>query len=206
MGHIEPARLAGPFRRSQTEGTTEQQNGGRNEEDGERRAARATSTGAAHDRRIYWSYRKGPIVMPQTLDVNARIRIPLDELRMHYVRSSGPGGQNVNKVNTKAVLTWTVAQSPHLPADVRTRFLAKYGRRLSVEGRLVITSQRYREQGRNRTDCLEKLRRMLTAVAVPPLTRKRTRPSLGAVERRLRAKREQSDRKRQRRVRPGPDD
>jgi len=140
------------------------------------------------------------------LDVNATIHIPLDEFRLHYVRSRGPGGQNVNKVNTKAVLTWGVAQSRHLPVDVRARFLAKYGRRVSSEGRLILTSQRYRDQARNRTDCLEKLRRMLTAVATPPPARKRTRPSWGAVERRLRAKRERSDRKRQRRVRLGPDD
>jgi len=162
--------------------------------------------GAIHDGRIYWSYPKGPIAMPQTLDVNAAIRIPLDEFRLHYVRSRGPGGQNVNKVNTKAVLTWGVVQSRHLPADVRARFLATYGRRVSSEGRLVITSQRYRDQARNRTDCLEKLHRMLTAVAMPPRARKPARPSLGAVERRLRAKRERADRKRQRRVRPGPED
>ena len=92
------------------------------------------------------------------LFISPRIRISDDELRFSFTRSSGPGGQNVNKVNTKAVLRWAVQASPSLPDDVRQRFMARYGRRLTVAGEIVINSQRFREQGQNQRDCLEKLR------------------------------------------------
>lgn len=144
--------------------------------------------------------------MPADLVVNAQIHIPRDELNFTFVRSSGPGGQNVNKVSSKAVLRWNVTQSSSLGEGVRTRFLAKYARRISDEGALLLTSQRYRDQPRNVDDCLEKLRVMILAVATPPKRRKKTRPSRGAVERRLKTKREQSNKKQQRSHRPKSDD
>ena len=82
------------------------------------------------------------------LQVNSRIRIPLSEFQWTYVRSSGPGGQNVNKVNSKAVLRRNVAQSPALSVDVRERFLSRYRSRITVEGDIIVDSQRYRDQGR----------------------------------------------------------
>jgi ribosome-associated protein len=133
------------------------------------------------------------------LAVNRRIRIPHAEFTLTFVRSSGPGGQNVNKVATKAQLRWNVSGSPSLPDSVRQRFLEKYRRRVTVDGELVMTSQRYRDQKRNADDCLEKLREMLTAVATPPKPRKKTKPSRGAIERRLREKRERGSRKQSRR-------
>lgn len=137
--------------------------------------------------------------MSASLTVNSRIRIPLDELTFTFVRSSGPGGQNVNKVNTKAVLRWAVAASERLPEAVKQRFLEKYRRRITNEGELVMTSQRYRDQQKNADDCREKLREMLASVATAPKTRKKTRPSKGAKERRLQEKRVTSSRKQQRR-------
>ncbi len=133
-----------------------------------------------------------------------KIEIPLREFRFGFSRSSGPGGQNVNKVNTKVTLHWSVERSPSLPEDVRRRFDARYGRRISREGDLVLTSQRFRDQGRNVGDCLEKLRNMIEEVARPPRPRKPTRPGRRAVERRLSQKRKRSTLKRDRR--PARDD
>ena len=138
------------------------------------------------------------------LEVNRRIRIPFRELHFSFSRSSGAGGQNVNKVNTKATLRWDVLASPSLPDDVRERFQASYVRRITRAGELVITSQRYRDQGRNTADCLEKLRAMLLGVATAPRRRKPTRPGKASRERRLASKRATSERKRRRR-RPGSD-
>ena len=123
------------------------------------------------------------------LVVNDEIQVRLREFRFSFSRSSGAGGQNVNKVNTKATLRWAIADSPSLPEDVRERFLQRYSRRITASGELVITSQRFRDQGRNVADCLEKLRSMLAEVAVPERPRKRTKRTRASVERRLAAKR-----------------
>jgi ribosome-associated protein len=139
------------------------------------------------------------------LVVTRSIRIPRDEFTFTFMRSSGPGGQNVNKVNTKVRLRWDVAKSPSLSEAVRERFQKTYSRRITTEGDLLITSQRYRDQVRNIDDCLEKLRELLASVAAPPRRRKKTKPSRGSKERRLQGKREQSERKRSRR-KPGRDD
>ena len=132
------------------------------------------------------------------LRVNSRIIIPQSELRFSFVRSSGPGGQNVNKVNSKAQLRWSVTRSESLPEDVRGRMLSRYARRINDRGEIVLTSQRYRDQARNIGDCLTKLREMLAAVATPPKRRKKTRPPKSASESRLRDKRAKADKKRSR--------
>ncbi len=133
------------------------------------------------------------------LVVNSRIRIPDDEVQFTFVRSSGPGGQNVNKVSSKAVLRWSVASSPSLPDEVRERFLAKYRNRVTTEGDVVLSSQRYRDQARNIDDAKEKLRAMLLNAATLPKKRRPTKPSRAAVARRLEAKRVKSRKKEQRR-------
>lgn len=129
------------------------------------------------------------------LIVNKRIAIPDEELAFSYVRSSGPGGQNVNKVNSKAVLRWNVAANSSVPADVRERFAAAQRRRITTGGEIVLSSDRYRDQARNAADCLDKLRAMLAEVATPPKKRRPTKPSKAARERRLKTKTEQSQKK-----------
>ena len=135
------------------------------------------------------------------LVVNSRLKIPLREFEFTFARSAGPGGQNVNKVSTKATLRWAILTSPSLPEAVRQRFVARHRRRVTSGGDLLITSQRFRDTGRNVADCLEKLRAMLAEVAVPPKRRKPTRPTRASVRRRLEEKRKQS-RKKQLRRRP----
>ena len=133
------------------------------------------------------------------LVVNSRLKIPLREFRFSFTRSSGPGGQNVNKVNTKATLRWSLRATPSRPQAVRRRLLAKYGRRVNAQGELVISSQRFRDAGRNVADCLEKLRKMLAEAAVAPRARRPTRPTAASVRRRLDQKRKHSQKKRLRR-------
>jgi ribosome-associated protein len=133
------------------------------------------------------------------LIVSSRIRIPESELRFSFARSSGPGGQNVNKVSSKATLRWTAADSHALPADVRQRFLTRYRSRLTRRGEIIINSQRYRDQGRNVADAREKLGTMLAAVATPPKKRKPTKPTKGSVARRIKSKQVVSRKKQLRR-------
>jgi ribosome-associated protein len=127
------------------------------------------------------------------------IKVDESELRFTFVRSSGPGGQNVNKVNSKAVLRWSIADSPGVPEGVRARFVSRFGNKLTEAGDLVLTSQRHRDQRRNEQDCLDKLEDMLAAVARPPRRRKKTRPTRASVERRKEQKRERSKKKSNRR-------
>ncbi len=134
----------------------------------------------------------------ETLVVNDRVRVPLSEFSFTYARSSGPGGQNVNKVNSKVQLRWRPSESSALPADVSQRFLARNRNRLTEEGDFLITSQRFRDQPRNREDCLERLADLLREASTPPKRRRRTKPTRGSRERRLSDKRQRSDRKRQR--------
>lgn len=115
-------------------------------------------------------------------------RIPMRELTFEFSRSSGPGGQNVNKVNSKASLRWLPRKNRSLPEDVRERFLQRFASRIHGDGSILISSQRYRDQGRNTADCLEKLRAMVGLVARPPKKRRPTRPSHTAKQRRLNEK------------------
>ncbi len=135
------------------------------------------------------------------LIVTHQMQIPLTEFEITFTRSSGPGGQNVNKVNSKAVLRWAVHRSLSLPESVRERFLKKYANRLTTEGELLVTSQRFRDAPRNLQECLEKLRAMLQSVVNPPKLRRATRPTRGSVERRLQGKRRMSAAKQSRTLR-----
>ena len=122
------------------------------------------------------------------LEISDRLHIPDSEFVWSFVRSGGPGGQNVNKVASKAVLRWNLAGSPSVPEPVKARLRTLQRRRITGDGELVINSQRYRDQERNRQDCLDKLRAMLLEAATPPRQRKPTKPSRGSREVRLRGK------------------
>ena len=126
------------------------------------------------------------------LRVNDRISIPLGEFAFDYVRSGGPGGQNVNKVATKAVLRWKPAESPSLPEATRRRLLRKVGKSLNSEGELIVTSQRTRDRLRNVDDCLEKVRVLVLEAATPPKRRVATRPTRASKERRIESKKQRS--------------
>lgn len=128
------------------------------------------------------------------LTVNPEIQIPAWELHFHFARSSGPGGQNVNKTNSKAVLEWHPASSS-LVAGVKERFLARFGGRLSGEGMLQIACDETRDQKRNKEICLERLAEMLRLVARPPKVRRPTKPTRGSVRRKREGKEGRSDTK-----------
>lgn len=130
------------------------------------------------------------------LEISPTLAIPDDELVERFVRSAGPGGQNVNKVATAVELRFDIAQSPSLPEPVRARLLAKRDRRLTDEGVLVINAQRFRTQERNREDAKERLAAFVAAGLVAPKPRIATRPSRASKERRLGAKRERGTIKR----------
>jgi ribosome-associated protein len=132
------------------------------------------------------------------LVITPNLQIPLREFEFSFARSGGPGGQNVNKVNSKAQLRWALGKSPSLPEAVRQRLLARCRRQVTVEGDLLVVSQRFRDAGRNAADCLEKLRRMIAEAAVPARPRKATRPTRSSVRRRIENKRRHSEKKRRR--------
>ena len=133
------------------------------------------------------------------LAITANLLIPLDEFSFEFARSGGPGGQNVNKVNSKAVLRWKPAQSPSLPPLARDRLVRSIASRLTRDGELLITSQLTRDQGRNIADCLAKVRSLVLLALHPPKTRRASRPTLGSQERRVESKLRHSNTKKLRR-------
>jgi len=130
--------------------------------------------------------------------VTPRISLDEREIEESFIHGSGPGGQNVNKVATSVQLRFDVARSPSLPDSVRARMAALAGRKLSREGVIVITANRYRSQEQNRRDALERLLDLIRRAAIVPITRRPTRPTLASRRRRLEAKSHRSALKAQR--------
>ncbi len=129
------------------------------------------------------------------LYVSSEIRIPDAELEFRFILSSGPGGQNVNKVATAVQLRFDAAHSPSLPEAVRARLKEVAGNRMTKDGELLISAQRFRSQERNREDARERLLALLRKAANPPKARRKTKPSKAARERRMQAKRRQGEKK-----------
>ena len=133
------------------------------------------------------------------LRVTDRVTIPDEEIAIAFSRSSGPGGQNVNKVASKVELRWTPATSRAFGDADRALVLGKLGPRLTTGGELIVISTLTRDQGRNRADAEDKLVAIVRAALHRPKARRPTKPSRGAKERRLRAKKVRGDIKRGRR-------
>ena len=137
--------------------------------------------------------------------IDDRISIDESEISESFIRSSGPGGQNVNKLATAVQLRFDVRRSPSLSDDVRARLERLAGRRLTRDGVLVITAQRHRTQDRNRDDALARLIELIRAAAVRPTVRRPTRPTLGSKVRRLEGKKRRGATKALRSAKPGED-
>ena len=133
--------------------------------------------------------------------ISSRLTIDENELDESFIQASGPGGQNVNKVSTAVQLRFDARNSPSLPAEVRARLWRLAGRRLTLDGVLVIVAREHRTQERNRAAARRKLVELLAAAAVQPRARKPTRPTKASKERRLDSKTRRSGVKKLRRVR-----
>ena len=137
--------------------------------------------------------------------VTASISIAERELEEHFIRASGPGGQNVNKLASAVELRFDVRRSPSLPDDVRARLERLAGSRLTRDGVLVIDAHRHRTQARNRQDARERLVDLIQRAAVAPVPRRATKPTAGSRARRLESKKRRSAIKGLRQTRPALD-
>jgi len=136
------------------------------------------------------------------IQVTQEIAIDESEIKLDFVKSSGPGGQNVNKVATAVQLHFDVVNSPSLEDDVRERLKSLAGGRLNDKGILVIDAQRFRTQGANRRDSIERLLELIRKAAKKPTVRHKTRPTLASKTRRLETKRRRSGIKKSRSSKP----
>jgi ribosome-associated protein len=125
--------------------------------------------------------------------ITDEISISEEELKFKFVRSSGPGGQNVNKVSTAVQLRFDVVGSSTLPSDIRSRLMTLAGNRVTENGVLVIDAQQYSSQSQNRQAAIERLVDLIKQASIPPKVRRKTKPSAGAMQRRVESKRRRGE-------------
>ena len=134
------------------------------------------------------------------MKITERLFIPEGELEFSFARSGGPGGQNVNKVSSKAILKWNIDANTSIPEAVKARFRSSFANRIATDGNVVVASDEYRDQPRNIENCREKLAQMLASVENPPKPRRATKPTRASKERRLAGKKRDSEIKAGRRM------
>lgn len=138
--------------------------------------------------------------LPDIIELPGDVTIPLSELSFSFARSPGPGGQHVNKTNTRVELRFDLAGSRSVPGPLKDRARNRLQARLTSDGQLVIASSQHRSQMRNRVDCIRRFTETMTQALLPPAPpRRRTRPGRAAVTRRLDGKKRQGQKKSNRR-------
>jgi ribosome-associated protein len=137
-------------------------------------------------------------VKDSRLHINSELAILLSEISFTYARSSGPGGQNVNKVNSKAILRWNLLVSTSVTEEVRETLLTKLSNKINNEGELIISSDVFRDQLRNREDCLQRLKTLLLQALFVPKKRKKTKKSWSRTKKNEASKKLHSEKKRMR--------
>jgi ribosome-associated protein len=133
------------------------------------------------------------------------IKIPTSELQFSFIRASGPGGQNVNKVATAVELRWDAQHSSALTEAVRARFLPLAGKKITSQGEIIIKASRFRTQERNKQDALDRLYELIKRASIVPKKRKKTKPTFGSTQRRLESKKIHGKLKSLRRSKPNND-
>ncbi|PKO00549.1 MAG: aminoacyl-tRNA hydrolase [Chloroflexi bacterium HGW-Chloroflexi-4] len=136
------------------------------------------------------------------LEISKHIHLEDEELHFDYIRSAGPGGQNVNKVATACQLRFDVRQSPSIPEPIKTRLIKLAGSRMTDDVVLVIEAKRYRTQEQNRADAILRLTTLIQKATIEPKTRRPTRPSLSAKAERVDSKKKRGETKLARRIHP----
>lgn len=139
------------------------------------------------------------------IPINSRLAIGENEIEESFIRASGPGGQNVNKVSSAVQLRFDVLHSPTLPKEVRVRLIRIAGKKMTRDGVLIITAQRHRSQDHNRKDALDRLVDMIRLAAIRPTLRKPTTPTRSSRHKRLAVKKLRGSVKKLRREKPSDD-